>query len=73
MTDDQFRILSARYDNIQGGQHLLLVVVELHVIFFINRLGFHKGKLSYRDFLDHFQDRRSFGIGERAPEYPKKR
>ncbi|KAK3701543.1 hypothetical protein QZH41_020531 [Actinostola sp. cb2023] len=23
------------------------------------RLGFHKGKLSYRDFLDHFQDRRS--------------
>ncbi|PFX18293.1 EF-hand calcium-binding domain-containing protein 6 [Stylophora pistillata] len=45
MTDDQFRILSAR-------------------------LGFHKGKITYMEFLDHFQDRRSFGVGEKAPEYP---
>lgn len=48
MTDDQFRILSAR-------------------------LGFHKGKITYMEFLDHFQDRRSFGVGEKAPEYPSHR
>lgn len=48
MTDDQFRILSAR-------------------------LGFHKGKLSYMEFLDNFQDRRSFGVGEKVTEYPSHR
>lgn len=37
------------------------------------RLGFHKGKLSYMEFLDNFQDRRSFGVGERVTEYPSHR
>ena len=38
------------------------------------RLGFHKGKLSYLDFLDNFQDRRSFDVGgEKAPDYPAAR
>jgi len=48
MTDDQFRILSAR-------------------------LGFHKGKLSYMEFLDNFQDRRSFDVGGKLTEYPSHR
>lgn len=48
MTDDQFRILSAR-------------------------LGFHRGKLSYMEFLNNFQDRRSFGIGEKVTEYSSHR
>jgi len=48
MTDDQFRILSAR-------------------------LGFHRGKLSYMEFLNNFQDRRSFGVGEKVTEYSSHR
>lgn len=41
--------------------------------FIVFRLGFHKGKLSYMEFLDNFQDRRSFGVGERVGEYPSHR
>ena len=40
----------------------------------LSRLGFHKGKLSYMDFLENFQDRRSFGWNERhVTEYPNRR
>lgn len=49
---------------------------SLHIPFFLCilfRLGFHRGKLSYMEFLNNFQDRRSFGIGEKVTEYSSHR
>lgn len=46
---------------------------SLHIIFFLFRLGFHRGKLSYMEFLNNFQDRRSFGVGEKVTEYSNHR
>ena len=53
------------------ARRLRQLMICITVYFF--RLGFHKGKLSYMEFLDNFQDRRSFGVGERVTEYPSHR
>ena len=53
------------------AHRLRRLMICITVYFF--RLGFHKGKLSYMEFLDNFQDRRSFGVGERVTEYPSHR
>ena len=52
--------------------HRLRRLMICKTVYFF-RLGFHKGKLSYMEFLDNFQDRRSFGVGERVTEYPSHR